>query len=207
MIINIILGFIFLGGFITLIGQIKRKIPELVAVPDTVIAERLQHNSTKAYLFIVHLFQFRFFYREGHYQARLWRGLVKLLYKIHILVMKFDNFLLMLMKRAKPTIGEDSNNTNGEYWKQLYRQPVADPPVSAEKSSPHTTDLTSLPYVASSVKSSEASPAGGGASPVKSAKPAKSYPLDSEVSDPVTSPGERVRVRRRSVAGGTRTKK
>lgn len=122
MIIDILTGLIFIIGMTLLLSRLYRKIPELAAIPDHAITEYLQKDSTNAYLFLVHLFNFRFFYRRGHYQAKFWNVATKLVFKIHIFLLRLDNVMLALLKRLRPANRDDQENGSyADYWEHLQR--------------------------------------------------------------------------------------
>ena len=123
MIVDIALVIIFIAGIVTLWYRISVKIPELIAIPDEVITARLEEDSAKLRLFLLHL---KFYYREKKYEEVFWRMLSKTLYKFHIGLMRLDNGTMGLLKRVRLHAGATSGNNgsgNGEYWKQLKNEP------------------------------------------------------------------------------------
>ncbi len=117
MIIDITLLLIFLAGAGGLWYKVTQKIPELVAIPDSVITERLQEDSAKVRIFLLHL---KTFYREAKYKEIFLKIVGRALYKFHIIVLRIDNFLVRLLQKIKTAGAFNGNgNTNGDYWKQL----------------------------------------------------------------------------------------
>lgn len=102
MFLDIILLMVFLGSLFLLWYRVSEKIPELAFVPDVVIADRLKEDSAKVRLFILHL---KTFYKEQHYRDILFNFLAKTLHKLHIGLMRLDNFLVAYVKKIKPANG------------------------------------------------------------------------------------------------------
>lgn len=120
---DIALAIIFIASIVTLWYRISVKIPELIAIPDEVITARLEEDSAKLRLFLLHL---KIFYREKRYEEIFWRILGKTLYKIHIGLMRLDNGMVNLLKRIRvhsTNLNGKNRNGNGEYWKQLKEEP------------------------------------------------------------------------------------
>lgn len=123
MILNIILILLFFSCFFTLWYRVSLKIPELIAIPDQVITERLHEDSARLRFFILHL---KIFYREGRHKDFLWKFLGKTLYKIHILVLRVDNGLVVLLKKMRVQAlfnGNGNSNGSAEYWNKLKKSP------------------------------------------------------------------------------------
>lgn len=115
LLIDIVFAIIFFGGVFGLWYRVTQKIPELVAIPDQVIVERLHEDSAKIRLFILHI---KTFYKEAKYKEVFWKIAGKVLYKFHIAVLRIDNSVVRVLKRIK-TAGVLNGNGNGEYWKQI----------------------------------------------------------------------------------------
>ena len=98
MVLDIILGLAFLGSLFVLWYRVSQKIPELVLVPDTIIAERLKEDSAKVRFFILHI---KTFYKEQHYKTLFFNFLGKTLHKSHIGLMKIDNLIVGYHKKVK----------------------------------------------------------------------------------------------------------
>jgi len=98
MIIDITLALIFLVSLFTLWYRISIKIPELVAIPDEVITARLEENSARIRLFLL---RFKIFYREGQYKIIFWKFLGKVLYRLHIILLRLDNGISAMLKRIR----------------------------------------------------------------------------------------------------------
>lgn len=121
MILDISLGIVFFVSVFTLWYLLSIKIPELVAIPDQVIAERLSEDSAKFRLFILH---FKSFFLEKRYKRLLLNFLEKLLYRFHIFILRLDNITVSFLKMVREN-GNGNGNTNGatngssEYWNEL----------------------------------------------------------------------------------------
>ncbi len=118
-IIDIVFVSLFFIGSFGLWYRITQKIPELVAIPDQVIVERLHEDSAKVRLFILHI---KAFYKETKYKEVFWKIAGKALYKLHIAFLRIDNAIVRALKRIKTAgiFNENGNgNGSGEYWKQL----------------------------------------------------------------------------------------
>ena len=131
MALNIFLTAIFLASAAGLWYFISLKIPELVAVSDGVIVERLHEDSARVRIFVLH---FRTFYREGRYRIWLWRFSEKICYRVHIFVLRTDNALVRMLQKihAAASAGDAENgasektvSVNEEYWVQLRRDAEA----------------------------------------------------------------------------------
>jgi len=119
MIVDIILIAIFFTGALALWYLLSLKIPELVAIPDQVIAERLAEDSAKFRLFILN---FKSFFREKRYKKLLLSFLGKLLYRFHIFILRVDNITVSLLKIMRENENNSLNgisNGNSEYWNEL----------------------------------------------------------------------------------------
>lgn len=139
MLIDITLALIFVASVATLWSRVSDKLPELIAIPDQVITERFHEDSAQLRLFLLNI---RTWYREQHYQDTFWRIYTKILYKLHIFLLRLDNGIVALLKNmredGKFVNGNGSGNGSpsqvlqdkileGKYWKQL--QQGSAPPV------------------------------------------------------------------------------
>lgn len=130
MALTIILFFIFLGSLGVLWYRISLKIPELVAIPDQVITERLHEDSAQVHLFVLHI---KTFYREGKFREMFTEFIAKVLYKLHIGLLRFDNTLIEFLRKLR----EGGAMVNGsmpniEYWKELRSEQIVSPIVELE---------------------------------------------------------------------------
>jgi len=129
MIIDITLITLFLVSVFILWYRLSIKIPELIAIKDQVIAERLTEDSAKFRLFILH---FKSFFQDKRYNSFLLRFIEKLLYRFHIFLLRIDNINVLLLKKIR---GNGTENINGalknkdEYWNEL-REETSTPKVS-----------------------------------------------------------------------------
>ncbi len=122
MIIAFLFAVIFIASAVTLWYRVSGKLPELIAIPDQVITERFHEDSARLRLFVLN---FKTWYREQHYREEFWKILVKVLYKLHIFLLRLDNWIVALLKGLRES-GKVSNvNGNADYWKQLQREPAS----------------------------------------------------------------------------------
>ena len=119
MIIGFSLLAVFLISVFMLWYRISEKIPELIAVPDQVIVERLHEDSAKIRIFMLDA---KKWYKEKHYEQTFWNFCGKTLYKFHILLLRTDNGTVAFLKKVRAHGGiNEIGNGNGEYWKKLQR--------------------------------------------------------------------------------------
>ena len=100
--LNIFLAILAVVGTGILWHRISHKIPELIAIPDEVIVARLNEDSARVRIFLLH---FRTFWREPRYQEAFWRFCEKMLYRIHIVLMRVDNGLAVLLRKVRSHAG------------------------------------------------------------------------------------------------------
>ena len=98
MAINVLLGGAFFGSFFLLWYRISQKIPEIVAIHDEVITQRLHEDSARFRIFLLHV---KTFYKEEYYQTIFWNCLGKVFYRVHIIVLRCDNYLIGLLKKIR----------------------------------------------------------------------------------------------------------
>ena len=101
MYIDILLALAFFVSTYFLRQRLMAKIPDLALIPDQDLSVLLEENTAKLQLFFVHLFHFRSFYRERHYHEKVHIIIVKLLYKIHIVMLRMDNRLVGMIQRIR----------------------------------------------------------------------------------------------------------
>lgn len=109
MFFDILLVTLCIGSAVTIWYHLSLKIPELVAVPDEVIVERLHEDSAKISIFLL---QFKTFLREGHYRIWLWKFCEKIFYRLHILFLRVDNSTVALLQKIRTVGGMSSNGIN-----------------------------------------------------------------------------------------------
>ncbi len=110
MIINFILLLVFFASVFLLWYRVSQKIPELIAIPDQVITERLREDSAKIRLLVIHL---RTLYQEKKIQRSLWNLWGKILYRIHIWVLRLDNGIAGSLKKIRAHGVDINENGNG----------------------------------------------------------------------------------------------
>lgn len=98
MLITLALGIVFFGSCFALWYRISEKIPQVVAIHDEVITQRLHENSARLRIFLLH---FKTFYKEEYYHNLFWNFLGKICYKLHIAVLRIDNALLGFLKKIR----------------------------------------------------------------------------------------------------------
>ena len=98
MILNIFLLGLFATSAALFWYRISIKLPELIAISDSVITKRLHEDSARFHLFLLH---FRSYFGEGHYKRFLLRICGKFLYRIHIFVLKIDNALVDWLRKIR----------------------------------------------------------------------------------------------------------
>lgn len=122
MIIDVILGLIFISSTFALWYSVSEKLPQLIAIPDRVITERFHEDSARLRLFILNI---KTWYREQQHQEALWRIYIKILYRLHIFLMRLDNGIVELLKGVREGEKLTSGNGSGDYWKQLQQDPIS----------------------------------------------------------------------------------
>lgn len=98
MIFDFTLLLIFLGSLTLLWQVVSQKIPQLVAIPDHVIITRLHEDSAKYRLFLL---QLKTFYIEQKYKEVFWRFAGKVLYKVHLYLLRIDNKIDLVLKKVR----------------------------------------------------------------------------------------------------------
>ncbi|MBI2121500.1 MAG: hypothetical protein HYT98_00095 [Candidatus Sungbacteria bacterium] len=109
MILNLALGIIFLGSTAALWYLVSKRIPVLVAIPDDVIAKRLEEDSARIRVFLLRL---KSFYTEGRIKDFFWGIVAKILHRSHIILMRVDNRTVSLLKRVRGN-GGSQGASNG----------------------------------------------------------------------------------------------
>lgn len=133
MVVDGTLVIVFVASAVVLWYRLSAKIPELIAIPDEVITARLQEESAKLRLFLLHI---KSYYREEKYKDTFWRVLGKTLYKVHIGLLRLDNGTVSFLKKVKENSGtavfsNGNGNGNEDYGKQLKNEPS---PIAKEAS-------------------------------------------------------------------------
>jgi len=98
MLIDIFLGIIFFGSCFALWYRVSEKIPHVVAIHDEVITQRLHENSARLRIFLLH---FKTFYKEEYYHNLFWNFLGKVFYKLHIFILRLDNYIVLILKKIR----------------------------------------------------------------------------------------------------------
>jgi hypothetical protein len=99
----------FVGSAGVLWYRISQKIPELVAIPDEVIVERLHEDSARIRVFLLNL---KRWWREEQYREPLWKFCEKIIYRLHILMLRADNGIVGLLKKVRVLGGLPNGNGN-----------------------------------------------------------------------------------------------
>lgn len=111
MIIDGFLLALFAVGFFTLWYKVSLKLPELIAIPDPVITTRLREDSAKWRMRLIH---FRSLLKDQRYKESFRNFFGKILYRIHIVLLRIDNGIVSLLKRTKANGGVMSGKAIGE---------------------------------------------------------------------------------------------
>lgn len=109
-----ILVIIFFGTLFALWYRISLKLPQLIAVPDEVITARFQEDSARLRLRLINL---KILYNERRVEKSLWRLWGKILYRLHIILLRFDNTITASLKRLRERSGYINGNGGEEYFK------------------------------------------------------------------------------------------
>lgn len=117
MLFDFILLLVCIGSAGVLWYRISHKIPELVAIPDEVIVDRLHEDSARIRVFLLNI---RRYLRDGAYWTMLLWYAERVLYRIHILLLKADNAMMALVKRMRARQGRDVLETNGNVQAAAY---------------------------------------------------------------------------------------
>lgn len=100
----------FVGSIGVLWYRVSQKIPELVAIPDEVIVQRLHEDSARVRVFLLNL---KRWWREEQYREPMWRFCEKIVYRLHILLLRVDNGMVALLKKVRSIGGLPNGNGNG----------------------------------------------------------------------------------------------
>lgn len=124
MLLNITFGLMFFGGIVVLWYRITQKIPELVAIPDSVISERLLEDSAKVRLFVLH---FKTLWREGYFGEFFFKTAGKFLRRVHIILLRTDNAVVGVLQgvQARSERAVLTGKPAAEYWGDIkMREPA-----------------------------------------------------------------------------------
>lgn len=128
MIIDFFLVLTFALSLFLIWYRVSLKLPELIAIPDQVITERLHEDSAKLRLFVLHI---KMYYREERYKPVFWRFAGKTLYRFHLALLRLDNWTSVALRniRARGVAVNGNGNGNsaevrssGDYWQKLQKQ-------------------------------------------------------------------------------------
>ena len=127
--LDITLAIVFVGALGTLGVMVSEKLPRLAAVPDHVILAELERHAERMRLLILPI---KAFYQEKRYRDLFFNGLGKVVYRLHIFVMRMDNWLVLMLKfiqryAKNGYLVNGNGNGNGEYWKKLQDDESATP--------------------------------------------------------------------------------
>lgn len=120
--------------------RVSQKIPELVAIPDEVIIDRLHEDSARIRVFLLS-FRRRWSERE-HHQVFL-RYAEKALYKSHILVLRLDNGMMALLKKIRTA--SDGLPLTGQTSQGIPEQRIEDRPIPPVSPSVSSTPVIEIP--------------------------------------------------------------
>lgn len=118
MILTIILFAVFIGASVMLWRKVMQKIPQLVAIPDAVISQRLKEDSWRLHMLVLHV---RAFCRRGAAPAGFAAHfLIRFLYGLHLIVLAGDKLLMRVMRTLRE---RDLSSIRADYWNQI-RKPM-----------------------------------------------------------------------------------
>ncbi len=105
---DVLSGILFLASGVFLWRFVREKIPQALAIPDETILERFREDAKKNRLWTLPL---KVLYEEVHFWKflRLYRA--RMLYRIHIRLLRLDNRVLAKysqLKSADEEVAEDS---------------------------------------------------------------------------------------------------
>lgn len=121
--VDIALAITFLVSFAFVIFKVANKLPVIILIPDDVIVERLQNNST---VFLKNLLRLRDLYKRQKIQQSFWRLIEKTFYHLHIILMRADNRVVFFLKKIR---GENGNS-NGRGKMDIRVSSVNNPSVN-----------------------------------------------------------------------------
>lgn len=121
--VDIALAITFLVSFAFVIFKVANKLPVIILIPDDVIVERLQNNST---VFLKNLLRLRDLYKRQKIQQSFWRLIEKTFYHLHIILMRADNRVIFFLKKIR---GENGNS-NGRGKMDIRVSSVNNPSVN-----------------------------------------------------------------------------
>lgn len=120
MTIDIIFAISFVISVYLLWYRISIKIPQLIAIPDQVITERFHEDSAWLRLFILHI---KLYYKEGKYKQVFWNFLGKTLYKLHLLLLRIDNNIVVFLKIIRIKSFSLQEQTDENHYPQKFQEP------------------------------------------------------------------------------------
>ncbi len=129
-IIDITLAAVFVGALATLWVKVSEKLPVLATVPDHVIVGELERHARRIRLLALPI---KTFYQEKRYRDLFFNAIGKVVYRLHILVMRMDNSLVLVLKFIQRYAKNGylvNGNGNGEYWKKLHSDESVAPDAS-----------------------------------------------------------------------------
>lgn len=122
MIVDIVFGAIFLIALGTLWYFVTAKLPVLAAVPEEVARERLYGDSLRARGVLRRTVTF---YRDERFRIALKEFVGKMLYRMHITLLRIDNGVVLLLKKMRANGSFQNGNGNGNgnkySWGELKR--------------------------------------------------------------------------------------
>ncbi|MEK7541755.1 MAG: hypothetical protein AAB533_02820 [Patescibacteria group bacterium] len=89
--------------------RVSQKIPELVAISDDIIIDRLHEDSARVRVFILNA---RRYWRQREHHQFLLRHTDRALHRLHIMMMRADNGVVAFHKKVRVLLGE-TNGVNG----------------------------------------------------------------------------------------------
>lgn len=139
MLFDLTLILVGIGSTGVLWYRVSQKIPELVAIPDDVIIDRLHEDSARIRVFLLNA---RRYLREREYRPLFLQYAEKALHRLHILMLRLDNGTVLLLKKVRALLGETNGNGSTSASAHVAQEPQgkifpAPPIVPAIKISTH----------------------------------------------------------------------
>lgn len=132
MALTIILFAIFIAASLVLWRRVMQKIPQLVAIPDSVISQRLKEDSWRLHMVVLHV---RAFCRRGAAPAGLAAHfLIRFLYGLHLALLAGDKLLMRAMRTLRE---RDLSSMHADYWNEVRK-----PAQGSQEAAPLSTEMS-----------------------------------------------------------------
>src|SRR3989338_2435693 len=101
-------GILFLASGVFLLRFLRERIPQALAIPDEIILERFREDAKKNRLWTLPL---KVLYEEVHFWKFLRLYWARILYRIHIRLLRLDNRILAKYNRLKNEGEEEAEDS------------------------------------------------------------------------------------------------